>query len=84
MQRKGAVLKSCEKLKLKLENIRKLFHILFTLQQAFDKDYNDCKSLVSPTLTKKQKKQIYDNMEKSKLAKLKFTLEDIKEINPVS
>lgn len=50
---------------------------------AFDKDYNDCKSLVSPTLTKKQKKQIYDNMERSKLAKLKFTLEDIKEINPV-
>ena len=57
---------------------------LFVREQAFDKDYNDCKSLVGPTLTKKQRKQIYDNMEKSKLAKMKFTLEDIKEINPVS
>ena len=53
-------------------------------QKAFDKDYNDCKSLVSPELTKKQKKQIHDNMEKSKLVKMKYTLEDIKEINPVS
>ncbi|KAJ7363436.1 hypothetical protein OS493_009590 [Desmophyllum pertusum] len=50
---------------------------------AFDKDYNDCKSLVSPELTRKQRKQIHDNMEKSKLAKMKYTLEDIKEINPV-
>ncbi|KAL9968671.1 hypothetical protein ACROYT_G020789 [Oculina patagonica] len=50
---------------------------------AFDKDFNDCKSLVSSVLTKKQKKQIHDNMEKSKLAKTKYTLEDIKEINKV-
>ena len=57
--------------------------ILFVIHQAFDKDFNDCKSLVSPALTKKQKKQIHDNMEKSKLAKMKYTLEDIKEVNPV-
>jgi len=38
---------------------------------------------VSSELTKKQRKQIYENMAKSKLAKMKFTLEDIKEINPV-
>ena len=38
---------------------------------------------MSPALTKKQRKQIYENMAKSKLAKMKFTLEDIKEINPV-
>ncbi|XP_068755724.1 uncharacterized protein [Montipora capricornis] len=50
---------------------------------AFDKDYNDCKSLITAELTKEQKKQIHDNMEKSKLAKMKYTLEDIKEINPV-
>ena len=38
---------------------------------------------MSPHLTNKQKKQIHDNMEKSKLAKMKFTLEDINEVNPV-
>lgn len=38
---------------------------------------------MSSELTKKQRKQIYENMAKSKLAKMKFTLEDIKEINPV-
>jgi len=38
---------------------------------------------VSPQLTKKQKKQIHDNMAKSKLAQKKYTLEDITEINPV-
>ncbi|KAM7436445.1 hypothetical protein ABFA07_013795 [Porites harrisoni] len=50
---------------------------------AFDKDHNDCKSLVSAELTKEQRKQIHDNMDKSKLAQMKFTLEDIKDINPV-
>ncbi|XP_015759132.1 PREDICTED: uncharacterized protein LOC107338416 [Acropora digitifera] len=50
---------------------------------AYDKDYNDCKSLITAELTKEQQKQIHDNMEKSKLAKMKYTLEDVKEINPV-
>ena len=38
---------------------------------------------MSAELTKEQRKQIHNNMEKSKLAKMKYTLEDIKEINPV-
>lgn len=62
-----------------------MYHFDFNYcQQAFDKDHNDCKSLVSGELTKEQRKQIHDNMEKSKLAKMKYTLEDIKDINPVS
>ena len=38
---------------------------------------------MSPALTNKQKKEIHDNMAKSKLAQMKYTLEDIKEVNPV-
>ncbi|XP_028518850.1 uncharacterized protein LOC110251858 [Exaiptasia diaphana] len=50
---------------------------------AFDKDHNECKSLIGDKLTDKQKKFLLDRSDHSSLAKKRVNLEDIKEINPV-
>ncbi|KAK3735827.1 hypothetical protein QZH41_019925, partial [Actinostola sp. cb2023] len=50
---------------------------------AFDKDFNECKSLISDKLTDKQKKFLLDKSDHSSLARKRFNLENVKEINPI-
>ena len=53
------------------------------LVQAYDKDFNSCKSLIGDKLTLEQENWMKLQSDKSEIAKERFKLEKADDINPV-